>query len=661
MQPTDGPISTDAFFSYVAPQDRKKVQDALARTVESNAPYECEYEVLWPDGTRHALSARGRMLRNDGGVANVVHGVIWDNTARVKAEQALLYSEERFRQLAELFPETIFETDTTGRITYANEYGLQKYGYVAADIQSGVHILELVAPEDRAKVTERIDQRLQDKTSGYLDVRALTRSGVIFDALAFSAPIRQANRIVGIRGFVMDDSERQQALRDLRHTNQLLEAASARATEMAGRAEVASVAKSEFMANMSHELRTPLNGVIGMLGLLLETPLSDDQRRFAALARESGEALLAQIGGILDFSKLEAGKLVLETIEFDLRALLASYAELTSLRAAQKRLKFRSVIDPNLPVFVEGDPNRLRQVLDNLVGNALKFTAEGEVVLTVTVEQLAASIVTLKFTVSDTGIGIPQDKLGLLFAKFSQVDSSTTRRFGGTGLGLAIAKQIVELMAGSVGVRSEEGVGTDFWFTSQFDLVKDGSVECMRHTQPSPIELRPGPEARPPVRNATASSRVLLVDDNTTNREVGLGILRHLGYHADAVINGRLAIEALATIPYALVLMDVQMPEMDGLETTRAVRSAVTHAINPKVPIIAMTARAMPGDREMCMRAGMNDYIAKPIAPSTVADVLNKWLLPAAPPTFDDGALLDRLMGDRQLARAVLDAFISDL
>jgi PAS domain S-box-containing protein len=657
---TEQPVSEDVFFDCILPEHRAKVRDALAQAIATTLPYACDYEVIHRDGSMHALCSRGRISRDQDGVATHIDGLIWDNTAQVRAEQALVYSEERFRQLAELFPETIFETDLSGKIIYANAHGLSKYEYTEADLAQGVHILDLVVPEDRSKVAERVSERLQEKHHGYIDVRALTRTGAVFDALAFSAPIRRGGEIVGLRGFVMDDSERQQALRDLRYANHLLEAANSHAKKMAARAEVASVAKSEFVANMSHELRTPLNGVIGMIGLLLSTSLSQEQRRFALLAQESGEALLSQIGRILDFSKLEAGKLLLENLDFDLRGMLESMGELTSLRAAHQGLHFHIDIAPDVPTCVRGDANRLRQVLDNLLGNALKFTTQGKVALTVTVEKPTGTHVRLSFRVVDTGIGIPEDKLGLLFDKFSQVDSSTTRRFGGTGLGLAISKQIVELMGGTIGVNSEQGRGSEFWFSAQFATATSLRLEAGAD-RPAPASRRLV-EATPP-RTLPRLTRVLLVDDNATNREVGIGILRNLGVAADVACDGKQALEALAKVAYTLVFMDVQMPEMDGLEATRAIRSGNSHALNPNLPVIAMTAHAMPGDKEMCLRAGMTDYIAKPITPNTVLNVVEKWLPLELDfdATFNEQALLDRLMDDRELAQTVISAFLGDL
>ena len=407
----------------------------------------------------------------------------------------------------------------------------------------------------------------------------------------------------------------------LAETNHSLAEAIANAKALATEAALASAAKTEYLANMSHQIRTPLNGVIGLTGLLLDTELDADQLRYALTVRSSGEVLLGLINDLLDISKIEAGKLELESQNFDLAALLDELTSAFTAQASDKGVALHCCAEDAVPTALRGDPGRLRQILVNLIDNAFKFTDVGEVSVRSSLVGTTPHGVWLRFSVRDSGIGIPADKLGSLFDKFSQADASTTRLYGGTGLGLAIAKQLAVLMGGEIGVTSEVGKGSEFWFTvllaKQPPLVQPRSKSA-RSSAHELLNLLAGRQAR-----------ILVAEDNPTNQQVALSILKHLGLRADAVANGADALEALGTHTYDLVLMDVQMPVMDGIEATRRIRSAESAAGKPRLPVIAMTANAMLGDRSKCLEAGMDDYLSKPVSPQMFATALDKWLPPS--------------------------------
>jgi len=540
------------------------------------------------------------------------------DSLRRSSESAIAVERDRYRSLVQASPEVIFTlTVEDGSFTSLNPAFERLTGW-ACESWIGKPFISLSHPDDIPRAIANIHQVILGETTQPFELRILTRWGEDRDTEFVVTPHREGERVVRILGIARDITDRKRAEMNLRAAKEA--------------AEAASEAKSEFLANMSHEIRTPLNGLIGMTGLLLETPLDPQQQDYAETIRASGETLLALINDILDFSKIESGRLELENQPFELRRCVADSVDLVSARAAEKGLHLHYGIEESCPEVVVGDVTRVRQVLVNLVSNSVKFTETGEVSIRVTAEPIAADAQELRFSVRDTGVGIPPDRIDQIFESFSQADASTTRQFGGTGLGLSISKHLAELMGGRIWVESEVGEGSTFHFTVQLRRADDDA-------RPDPDRRRRGRVRRAVNRNLARQLplRILVADDNVINQKVACLLLQNLGYRADTAANGLEVLEALERQSYDVVLMDVQMPELDGLETSRRIRAGRDPGAPPR--IIAVTAGAMRGDREKCLAAGMDDYVSKPVQAEELQAALERagGLEPSAEGTSAEG------------------------
>ena len=448
-------------------------------------------------------------------------------------------------------------------------------------------------------------------------------------------------RLVAVR--TAAEMERYQAIKKLKRTGRELEQAKValevERSELAERvvkrtqeltiarddANLASQAKSDFLSTMSHELRTPLNGVLGMNELLLTTQLDDQQQQYVAASNTSGRVLMELINDILDLSKIEAGKLELDPRECDLQEFIHDVEQVMSHAVAAKGLTLHCRISPEASLVGLCDDNRLRQVLVNLIGNAIKFTSSGSI--TITLDRVAEGDGTarLRFAISDTGVGIPSERLERLFKAFSQVDSSTTRQYGGTGLGLSISRQLIELMGGEIGVDSQVGVGTTFWF--ELDLVTSDRPAAVLSALCEPESDKEHHVTPARQQKERLTGHILLAEDNRINQLYIVELLKHFGCTSDVVVNGEEALVAVQQHPYDLVLMDCQMPEMDGFTATREIRKREQSGeLTDRIPIIALTANALKGDRERCLETGMDDYLTKPMELDTLRDALSHWV-----------------------------------
>ncbi|MBS1802408.1 MAG: PAS domain-containing protein [Acidobacteria bacterium] len=655
----------------ISAQDIKVYLHNLWTAVREQVPFSAEARALRADGELRWIGSRAHPRWSATGDLLGYIGLTADITDRRKVEEELKEANDRFNLAARAGEVGIWDWNPINRRMIWDGQMFCLYGINADSFDGTVETWKrCLHPDDRDRATKECASALDGQGEFNTEFRVVWSDGSVHSIRAIGLVQRDSSgvphRMIGTN---WDITAQRKISEDLRISNAQLQQAIVRSEESAAAAARANSAKSDFLANMSHEIRTPLNGIIGMTELLLASDLTDDQRHYAEVLRKSGESLLVLINDILDLSKIEARKLELEIAAFYLPDILNDVTKHFALQGRSRHLHLSSAIQPGTPCHLRGDAGRLRQILVNLVGNGIKFTEEGEVAVEVSLIKKADNGSLLRFSVRDTGIGVPDGAEQTLFEKFIQLDTSNTRRVGGTGLGLAISKQLSKMMGGQIGVNQREGKGAEFWFTARFLEDESASMEGAR---------------RIPQTHSSAQFdwqnhvRILLVEDNTTNQEVARGILTMSGAHVDVVADGSQAVRAVETQPYDLVLMDIRMPVMDGIAATRRIRDPQSSALDHDIPIIALTASALTSERDVCLAAGMDAFLSKPFAPSdllqTVRRILEarKFKYPGtakvapstgekADPIFDECGVLARLLGDESLLQVVLRAFLADI
>ena len=604
-------IGATTSFLHVSEEMSQRFGCEMEQAYAENGYYETTFIMKRKDGTVFDSEHSVTPLLDDHGVIVRHVCVVRDISKRKRVEEALIKSEAQYHSLVETSQDLIWQCDAEGRYTYLNLAWEQVFGY-ELDEMLGKKFSDFQTPGNAERDLMMFSQLMQGGSVDRYETAYTGKSGneihLVFNALFMSD---ENGEIVGTSGTAYDITQRKQMEEELRQAK--------------AAAEAANTAKSRFLATMSHEIRTPMNGVIGMIELLQHTELTPEQNEFALSAKKAGIGLVHLLNDILDLSKIEADKIELEISDFELQPVISDIISLMSLQAREKGVKLASTIDPEVPSALRGDSGRLRQLVINLVGNAIKFTPKGSVSLHIRNDGEDEHSATLRFLVRDSGIGIAADKLEQIFEPFTQADSSTTRKYGGTGLGLAICKQLAVLMGGNIGAESTEGQGTTVWFTVVME--KQAKVSL-------PVSLLSVEELETPSNRRSGGRgslykndiRILLAEDEPTARKILPMLLKNYGYRVDVAGDGREALQALQENDYALVLMDCMMPEMNGYEATAVIRDPSSAVRRHDIPIIALTGNAMKQDYDRCIAAGMNDHLSKPLVLDDLLAKLDTWL-----------------------------------